>query len=45
MKQFLTVFFCLLASITGYAENKIKMVTYFPVPYVAYSKVMWRIAR
>ena len=39
MKQFLTVFFCLLASITGYAENKIKMVTYFPVPYVAYSKV------
>ena len=39
MKQILTVFFCLLASITGYAENKIKMVTYFPVPYVAYSKV------
>ena len=28
MKQILTVFFCLLASITGYAENKIKMVTY-----------------
>ena len=39
MKQFLTVFFCLFLSITGYAENKIKMVTYFPVPYVAYSKV------
>ena len=39
MKQILTVFFCLLVSITGYAENKIKMVTYFPVPYVAYSKV------
>ena len=39
MKQILTVFFCLFLSITGYAENKIKMVTYFPVPYVAYSKV------
>ena len=39
MKQFLTIVFCLFFTITGYAENKIKMVTYFPVPYVAYSQV------
>ena len=29
----------LLTAVCGYGENKIQMVTYFPVPYVAYSKV------
>ena len=39
MKKFFTVFFLLAAPLGLFAENKIQMVTFFPVPYVAYSKV------
>lgn len=38
MKKLLA-FVLLFNSSWTYAENKIKMITYFPVPYVAYSKV------
>ncbi len=35
----LFIFSLLLLSSAAYAKNKISMVTYFPVPYVAYSQV------
>lgn len=37
--KYLIVLSLLLVPLLLFAENKIKMVTYFPVPYVAYSKV------
>ena len=39
MKKVFILLGVLLSSVFGYGENKIQMVTYFPVPYVAYSKV------
>lgn len=39
MKKTFILLGVLLSSVFGYGENKIQMVTYFPVPYVAYSKV------
>ena len=39
MKKHIFMFFLLACPLWANAENKIKMVTYFPVPYVAYSKV------
>lgn len=39
MKKTFILLGALLTAVCGYGENKIQMVTYFPVPYVAYSKV------
>lgn len=39
MKKHIFMFFLLACPLWANAENKIQMVTYFPVPYVAYSKV------
>ena len=39
MKKYMMMCFLLFSSIAIQAENKITMVTYFPVPYVAYSKI------
>ena len=39
MKKILGILFALIMPIAISAENKISMVTYFPVPYVAYSKI------
>ena len=35
----LIIFLLLCIPVASFAKNKIKMVTYFPVPYVAYSRV------
>ena len=39
MKKFISLLGVFFLSTAGYAANKIEMVTYFPVPYVAYSRV------
>lgn len=39
MKKLLTICLTLVPCVLMAAANKIKMVTYFPVPYVAYSRV------
>lgn len=38
-KLLLAVLGLAVLAVPAYAENKIQMVTYFPVPYVAYSKI------
>ena len=39
MKKLISLLSVFFLSTAGYAANKIEMVTYFPVPYVAYSRV------
>ena len=39
MKKFFIICCLLLGTVWCQAENKIQMVTYFPVPYVAYSQI------
>ena len=39
MKKYFTIGLLLFFPLFAFAENKISMVTYFPVPYVAYSKL------
>ena len=39
MKKFISLLGVFFLSTAVYAANKIEMVTYFPVPYVAYSRV------
>lgn len=39
MKRVLFIFFLAACACPAAAQNKIQMVTYFPVPYVAYSRV------
>lgn len=39
MRKWWTLLVLLFPCVMAYGENKIKMVTYFPIPYVAYSQI------